>query len=248
EDEHEQEIVNVDFDFFDTKEIDFEAIQNLLRQLFNVDGPLFDLTSLADIIIKQNIGSSVKCDGEDSDPFAFLSVVSLKRPEPVTGSLLKYIHSKIDDSFRTTLNSKLESTGLILSERLLNMPTEVMPHMYRMLLEELKTATSKGELPDLDTFVLVSRTFTATSSEIDDPKPKKKKKAAESEMFYFHPEDEVMLRHAKHYASYEFTRPPEEADSRRTFQDYGIFPKGILILLDKAGLEVSIREMLELFP
>jgi protein BCP1 len=90
EDEHEsdsesgqsdqEEIVNVDFDFFSPKEIDFHALKNLLRQLLGPDSQSFDVSSLADIVIKQkDLGSTVKADGEESDPFALLSVINLQQ-------------------------------------------------------------------------------------------------------------------------------------------------------------------------
>lgn len=80
ENSEQEEIVNVDFDFFSPKEVDFYAIKNLLLQLLGPDGQLFDVSSLANIIIEQgDLGSTVKTDGEESDPFALLSVINIQQ-------------------------------------------------------------------------------------------------------------------------------------------------------------------------
>lgn len=93
----EEEIVNVDFDFFSPKEIDFQAVKNLLRQLFGADSQSFDLSSIAGIIISQrDLGSTVKTDGEESDPYALLTVINLLEHMVCTQedhSLLYIIHS-----------------------------------------------------------------------------------------------------------------------------------------------------------
>jgi protein BCP1 len=76
----DREIVDVDFDFFDPKEIDFHAIKRLLQQVFGPESEKVLLSELADLIIAQpHIGSCVKTDGdENSDPYAFITTISLK--------------------------------------------------------------------------------------------------------------------------------------------------------------------------
>ncbi len=56
------EIINVDFELFNyDPEIDFHGVKTLLRQLFDVDAQLFDLSGLSDLIIQQNtIGSTLQ--------------------------------------------------------------------------------------------------------------------------------------------------------------------------------------------
>lgn len=71
-------MIEVDFDFFNPTEIDFHSIKLLLTQLLSHDSINLDLGSISDLIISQsNIGSVVKTDGEESDPFAILSVLNL---------------------------------------------------------------------------------------------------------------------------------------------------------------------------
>jgi hypothetical protein len=79
-DDEDLEILDVDFEFFEFKpEIDFHGLKSLSRQLFDIDAQLFDLSALADHLLSQiGIGTTIKCDGVESDPYAFLTVLNLK--------------------------------------------------------------------------------------------------------------------------------------------------------------------------
>ena len=72
--------LNVDFEFFDPQQLDFHGIKVLLQQLFDVDATLFDLSAVADLILSQPLlGSTVKVDGNETDAYAFLSVINLRQ-------------------------------------------------------------------------------------------------------------------------------------------------------------------------
>jgi hypothetical protein len=57
------------------------ALKRLLRQLLSSDAEEFDIHALAQLVLTQavqmGIGSTVKVDGTESDPYAYLSVVDL---------------------------------------------------------------------------------------------------------------------------------------------------------------------------
>ncbi len=74
-------MINVDIEMFDPQPAhDFHGIKNLLRQLFDADSTLFDLSALTDLILSQpTLGTTVKVDGNESDPFAFLTVLNLNQ-------------------------------------------------------------------------------------------------------------------------------------------------------------------------
>lgn len=76
----DMDMVNVDFEWFDPQPaVDFHGLKNLLRQLFDVDAQIFDMSALADLILSQPLlGSTVKVDGNESDPYAFLTVLNLQ--------------------------------------------------------------------------------------------------------------------------------------------------------------------------
>ena len=73
-------MLDVEFEWFDPQpDIDYHGIKSLLTQLFDVDAQLFDLSALTDLILAQPLlGSTVKVDGKETDPYAFLSVINLQ--------------------------------------------------------------------------------------------------------------------------------------------------------------------------
>lgn len=82
------DIVNVDFEWFDPQpDVDFHGLKVLLRQLFDSDAQLFDLSTLTDLILSQPLlGSTVKVDGNETDPYAFLTVLNLQQHKVSFGS------------------------------------------------------------------------------------------------------------------------------------------------------------------
>lgn len=72
-------MLDVEFEWFDPQpQFDFHGIKTLLRQLFDADAQLFDLSALTDLILSQPLlGSTVKVEGNETDPYAFLTVLSL---------------------------------------------------------------------------------------------------------------------------------------------------------------------------
>jgi protein BCP1 len=53
-------------------------LKTLCRQLLDADFQLFDMSALADLILSQpTLGSTVKVDGNETDPYAFLTVLNM---------------------------------------------------------------------------------------------------------------------------------------------------------------------------
>ena len=71
--------MDVDFDFFDPHpDIDYLALKRLATQLFQGDAELLHVHDLADLILSQPlVGTTVKCDGRESDPYAVLTVLNM---------------------------------------------------------------------------------------------------------------------------------------------------------------------------
>ncbi|PWW74459.1 hypothetical protein C7212DRAFT_298647 [Tuber magnatum] len=264
-DSEEMDIVNVDFEMFDPQpDHDFHGLKTLLRQLFDADNTLFDLSALTGLILSQPLlGTTVKVDGNESDPYAFLTVVNLQehKDKPVVQDLVKYILARSQSS--PNLNKKLKDllsgsasshTGLILTERLINVPTEIVPPMYKMLLEEIDWAVEENEPYNFSNFLILSKTYTEIPSKIDalESRPRKKGRKGSSksknELFYFHPEDETIQGSGEH-ASYKYVKEGNTgaADSKRAFSDFGIMPQGHMILVGKDELPKVVEDLGKLF-
>lgn len=140
------------------------------------------------------------------------------------------------------------SVGLILTERLINVPAEVVPPMYTMLLEEIQWALEEKEPYTFSHYVVLSKTYTEVASRLDieDDRPKKKKKpAAQAEKYYFHPEDEVFHKHATCQGGYDYTTQRDEghSDSKRAFQELGVKPQGHMVLIEAAKFEGAVQDV-----
>ncbi|KAF3908130.1 hypothetical protein ABW21_db0208948 [Orbilia brochopaga] len=249
----DKEVVNVDFEFFDPQDHDFHGIKLLLRQLFDADASLLDLSALTDLILAQKlVGSTVKVDGREGDPYSFLTVVNLKlhRENAAVKTLVSYL---LDRSTGTPLEPHLDTlladsntsnnTAIVLSERLINMPAEISPPSYKMLLEEIGLAVEDNEPYEFTNYILISKVYAEIESKLDGPsRPSKRHKSkklstskssssSSSQIYDFHPEDEIFLSRATGDSGvsavykYKTDIPEESADSKRAFQDFGILPK-----------------------
>jgi protein BCP1 len=256
------DMVNVDFEWFNFKpDIDFHGVKSLLRQLLDVDSQLFDLSGLTDLILSQpTVGSTVKVDGEDTDAYAFLTILNLHehREKKVIKDLTGYLIAKSKSSQAlaplNTLLSSPSQVGLVLAERLINVPAEISPPMYAMLIDEIEAAVEDKEPYEFTHYLIVAKTYQEIASALDEedaPRTKKSKASkaskANRETFYFHPEDEVLQRHALASGSFEYTKDEGEgmADSKRAFSDMGIKPQGSMILIEASKFEGAVKAISE---
>ena len=145
-----------------------------------------------------------------------------------------------------------KDVGLVVSERLINMPHEVAAPLYGMLVDELDAAVEDGEPYNFTHFLILSRVYREVTPdpEVDShqqPKSKKAKEAASSgkgELFFFHPEDEVLRRHAVGSATYEYTKEDEAvAESKRAFSEMGIRTEGFVMVLERNGFLEAVKSL-----
>lgn len=254
--EDDFEVLNVDVEWFNfSSDIDYHGVKSLLAQLFDLDAHMIDLSALTELILSQStLGSTVKVDGKETDAYAFLSIINLQehKDKPAVQTLAHYLRSKSHSNpalkqLSALLDqSPIPAIGLILTERLINVPSEVVPPMYTMLMEEIQWALEAKEPYQFSHYLILSKTYVEVASTLDqeDEPPKKKNKAAGVvETLYFHPEDEVLGRHALCSGGYDYTTPRDEgqSDSKRAFQELGIKPSGHAILIEASHFETAVN-------
>lgn len=183
----EPDFINVDFDFRAPEEIDFQALKRLLQQLFYTHNTKLDLSSLADHIVKtsteQGVGTAIKIvDDEDQDPYAFVSAIPLssdkKQGSEAANSLTKYLleaSSKpaikaVHDLIKSAASSTSTNPPVIvvLHERMVNMPPQVAPPLYKMLLEEVRASLSSSSATQPSHYLFFSRVFSADAFSDDE--------------------------------------------------------------------------------
>ncbi|CAK5284380.1 unnamed protein product [Mycena citricolor] len=263
--------VDVDFEFFDPNpKVDYHALKRLLDQLFQRDAERFSTSALVDLIFSQpTVGTTIKTDGIESDPYALLTVLNMHvhQTHPSIASLAEYFLEKTaaDPAFQTTLRGLFANSqaqvGLVLCERLMNMPVQTVPPMYRMLSDELKWALADSEPYAFTHLLFVSRHYHLTQDEEEalanrapsrrSTKAKKQRSAQppqqnapEDGIYSFHPEDACIREHALHALSYPFSAaPPEPRDS----ESFGLDVRGSVMLVEAPRWDELIAKMAEVY-
>lgn len=126
-----EEEINVEFEYFNPREGDYHAIKKYLIQLFGPKEELY-LEELTELIIKQTLlGTTIKIDGIDSDPYSITSVINMHHHSNTKciQSLTKFILNQCkspqqQSTFQSILPSsqktKGKDTALLISERMIN--------------------------------------------------------------------------------------------------------------------------------
>ncbi|KAH7145864.1 p21-C-terminal region-binding protein-domain-containing protein [Dactylonectria estremocensis] len=249
-DEEDFDMVNVDFEWFNyDAEVDFHGAKTLLRQLFDVDASLFNMSALSDLVLSQpTIGSTIKVDGKAADAYAMLTVLNtfVHRETVPMNDILKYLVEKAQTNPSLAAIPPLVNAGkhigLIFSERLINMPSELAPPLYSMLIDEIEAAVEDKEPYEFSHYLILSKTYQELESKIDVEGQKRKKAREEAQVYYFHAEDEVLQKHAVAYGSFNYTKEDEVvADSKRAFQEMGVKAQGHLILIEAGKFQGAIK-------
>ncbi|KAJ2476907.1 Mss4p nuclear export [Coemansia sp. RSA 2131] len=233
------EIVNVDFEFFDPQPIDFHAMKRMFEGSFGDDSDQFNTSALVDLILSQpEIGSTVKMD-DDSDPYAFMTVLSTRRDSEVITQLCQYLVKKAGPK-APALSQLLDThhVGLLFSERVINMPPQVVVPMLRMLMTEIE----KAQGFDFEYFVLVCSMYSEVPGD-DEPA-----KACEMDVFV-HAEEEFMEEFAHLVFDFKFSRLKRVAEARNTFADAGLAPSRRCLVIHRSKIDsilARLEDVLEL--
>lgn len=145
-DNDSQDVVDVDFEFFDPKPEDYHGVKALLRSY--LDDTAWDLGGFVDLIISQTTVGTVIKTAEDESPIGVITALNLGRYKGHTciKNIWQFLHSKCNSKADA---SELEAVfekhpydvGLLVSERLINIPEELAPPLHQGLFDEVSWAT-----------------------------------------------------------------------------------------------------------
>ncbi|BDA42499.1 Protein bcp1 [Coccomyxa sp. Obi] len=223
-DPEDDDIVNIDFEFFDPAEIDFHGLKSLLRTF--LDGEDFSCSELVDTIIKQStVGTTVKTSEED-DPIGVITALNIQRYHKLSclKEVCQFLLKQCQDE---QLKAKLQEvwdqagTGLIVSERLINCPPQLAsPLQHALFDEEIPWATEDEPSEELrnsykfERFLFISRVYQDTMGPPQPGGHGKKQKGGRQPptMVYARPEDEFYHRHSTWSYSFPVTSRPVQKD------------------------------------
>ena len=166
--------------------------------------------------------------------------------------MLKYLKDrcKAVSDIRTVLHDENNACiGLILSERLINVPAQLVAPMYKMLLEEVKWAIEEREPYDFSHYLILSKTYQELEQSKGgdhiglhgDKKFRRVTSEASTDVHYFHPEDEVFHKHAIRFTSYSYQTQSGFSASEKVVPQHGIKAQGHAILIDAKGMGNAVQ-------
>jgi protein BCP1 len=174
--------IEVDFEFSDPTEDDFQPLRTLLTGL--LDGKTFAVSDLVNAVIQQskqnNIGSLVKCGASGgggpgpssplaqpqtgaaapTDVIGLMTVLPLGLPTSWSTDFYKFCSSSApDDSTKTSFTKAWNSptTALLLTERVMNCPPQLAGPLLQQALEEV--GQSPGLKSSIKSYIYLGRAF-----------------------------------------------------------------------------------------
>ncbi|KAK9816526.1 hypothetical protein WJX72_001568 [[Myrmecia] bisecta] len=200
-----EETVEVNLEFFDPQEKDFQGLRALLQTY--LDGEPYNCSELVDAIIKQpRVGSVVKTDAGEA-PLGVTSVLNLTWHAQLAAlaEVKQYLLARCPDPQRSKLLLEAWSapkTGLVVSERLINCPPELAPPLQQALFDEISWATEDEPSQALrdsfrfEQFILLSRVYADPAPRTDRGGSTKRQKC-QPEIVYTRPEDQFFHAHCE---------------------------------------------------
>ena len=219
----DDEIENVEFNFSNILESDYHSLNSLLQPNFQFEK--INVGNLSDFLISQHedVGTTIRAGDLVFGVFSYVSL---------THNLQKKEHSPFFDDFLNFLKLKLNSTdeknkskimeilqknfnlGLIISERVVNLPEETVPPALGLATKEINECREVEENSydkrfDFDYLILISKFVKITEeTRKDNKKIKKDEYIKESNEAYYKFEMPLLLGKAE--ASIEYKIPYKE--------------------------------------
>ncbi|KAI4313760.1 hypothetical protein L6164_026715 [Bauhinia variegata] len=224
-------VVQADISFFDPKPSDFHGVKTLLQTY--LDDKQWDLSGFVDLILEQStVGTVVKIeDDEDEGLFAVVSALNLWRyreqrcMKELKDFLLQVCQEKgIVDQLRLLLGEQTHDLGLLVSQRVVNLPPQLLPHLYDALFDEVSWATEDEPMEELrnsfrfQQYIIVSKIYKHKNAE-----GKRKPSIDEEEaIIYIKPEDEIFHKVSMWSFSFPLRTKQLAAQELKNYKSMGL--------------------------
>jgi len=148
--------LDVDFLFLDPNQSQFFSVKSLLNGL--LDGLSYNSSDLANIVCDQVVvGTMIGVEGDEEKPLyqgkpeeknvlGFVSLLNLQvyENEKVMKEIVQYavqkseIHNENHEKFLQVLQTHTNKIGLLINERMINLPPQLVPTLHNQLCEDVK--------------------------------------------------------------------------------------------------------------
>ncbi|KAL3644710.1 hypothetical protein CASFOL_009890 [Castilleja foliolosa] len=194
--------IQADFVFFDPKPSDFHGVKVLLKTY--LDNKVWDLSAFVDLILGQpTVGTVVKIENdEDEGVYSVVTALNLGRYKDkeciteITDYLLKVCHdTDVIAKLGYLVRDHAQDVGLMVSQRVVNLPPQLLPPLYDGLFDEVEWATKDEPTKELQNsfrfkyYLIISKIYKHKNAHQNKGTTKN---GAESVIFA-KPEDEIFV-------------------------------------------------------
>ncbi len=162
EDKEERELINVEFEFCDPRPVDFHSLKALMsKSAWALSHGLSPLTET--IVAQASVGTVVKVSDDvdaygfvtllsagrlrDLEPFKFMKALLLGKCPAAHRQRLEALFSASEAAMSGPLGASPQQLGVLVSERMLNLPPQLVPPMHEALLGDVDWAVD-NEIDD----------------------------------------------------------------------------------------------------
>ncbi|KZV54373.1 hypothetical protein F511_03628 [Dorcoceras hygrometricum] len=202
EDEEFQGVVQADFVFFDPKPGDFHGVKVLLQTY--LDRKQWDLSGFVDLVLGQpTVGTLVKIENDEDDGvYSVVTVLNLERYKnnkcmtEFKNYLLEVCQgNEVVANLKSLFGEHAQGVGIIVSQRVINLPSQLLPPLYDALFDEIEWATEDEPTEELRNsfrfkmFIVISKIYKHKNADQN----KVKARNGDEAIIYIKPEDEILL-------------------------------------------------------
>eukprot|EP00908_Phaeocystis_cordata_P012402 Transcript_23383.p2 GENE.Transcript_23383~~Transcript_23383.p2 ORF type:complete len:298 (+),score=160.81 Transcript_23383:70-963(+) len=151
--DEDPEELQVEFGFYDPRPEDYHSMRALLSGGALLPSGI-DPGGFADLLSEQAaVGTLVKGESIDTDLYGFISALSLQQHSKVkcvqqlTASILQRIpDAPARETVRAWLSDARAPLGLVVSERFVNMPPQLLPNLVDALVQDIDWAVQNSDV------------------------------------------------------------------------------------------------------
>lgn len=226
-------VIQADFEFFDPKPDDFHGVKTLLRTYLDVKE--WDLSGFADLILGQpTVGTVVKiADDEDNGIFSVVTALNLCRYKDhkclaeIKEFLLRVCQEKdVRDNLTLLLGEEARNVGLLVSQRVSNLPPQLLPPLYDALFDEVSWATEDEPTEELRKsfcfkyYLIITKFYELKST--NQKQRKSSNTLGDEETIYVKPEEEIFHKLSSRSISFPLQIQPIPPHELRNYRQMGL--------------------------
>ena len=170
--EKEKEIINIEFIFSNILEENFQEMKFLLKPNYEFED--IYIGDLVDLLIKnhEDVGTTIKGDENIFGLFSYIPLsyyLSQNNHDKIIDKYFSFLNKKINECLKNEnekknilnlINDKKNNFGLVINERVMNLPEETIPPAYNLICKEInecKECEDYNNQYDFNYFIMISK-------------------------------------------------------------------------------------------